>query len=577
MQVRPRDIQKSTDEKFNVNTSLLIALAVIGAAVTGAIELFALRAESETSQIVIRITGLFVFGAIGYVAARRARRLQQRVTLEMMKRDRALEQLRSAEDYNHLLVENGQGLLCVHDLRGTLLSVNRSAADMLGYSQQKLTRTSLRELLPEMLREEFDQYLLRIRSKGKDHGCMIIRAKNGALMTWAYRNSLFTRPNGEQLVVGTAQDITDQARREVAEKQTRTELEQANNRLKEQTARLKTYNQLLAHLHELNHSMQAGKTIGEAMALGLHPLTNLFVDCQVGIYVKDPQSNLFSKAAASGRLLMKSVLSPSECSSLRDGRIRVIDPNCSTCLYSDRTSRFKGKAYTIPLLEDEEIIGMLVLESRTGNMPDEEILLSAADHLKMMLKSKMLQQRLTNESTRDQLTGLLNRRFMEETLKAAVARAKRTGDPLAVVMLDIDHFKRLNDTFGHQAGDEALRVVSRIIQKSIRAEDVACRFGGEEFVLIMPGATSAVASARAEFVRRSISQIDLNHVALGVKGVTISAGVASYSPRALNETMLISAADEALYTAKNSGRNRVVLHGMMTLPLDQREARVHLN
>jgi diguanylate cyclase (GGDEF)-like protein len=197
-------------------------------------------------------------------------------------------------------------------------------------------------------------------------------------------------------------------------------------------------------------------------------------------------------------------------------------------------------------------------------MPDEELLQSTSDHLTILLKNKTLQQKLTEQSTRDELTGLLNRRFMEESLVASVARAKRSGDPLSVVMLDIDHFKRLNDTFGHQAGDEALRIVSRLIQKSIRTEDVACRYGGEEFALIMPGATIGIATARAESLRRAISQIDLNHIALGIKGITISAGVALYSAP-MTEATLVAAADESLYFAKTNGRNRVVQHGVQRL------------
>src|SRR5206468_477925 len=126
----------------------------------------------------------------------------------------------------------------------------------------------------------------------------------------------------------------------------------------------------------------------------------------IGIFVKDPTGSTFSKAGESGQLYMKPILSPSECSSLRDGKVRSIDPNCSTCLYSKRSCRFKGTAYTIPLMDQEETIGLLVVESRNGNMPDEEILQSTADHLKNALKNMILQQKLTDQSTRDELTGL---------------------------------------------------------------------------------------------------------------------------------------------------------------------------
>jgi len=551
---------KGSDKPVNINTASLITLTTFGAALVGTVELFAFHPDSELTEVAIRVLALAVFAAAGMFAVQRARHLQQQVLKELVRRDRVLEQLRSAEDYNRMLVENGQGLLCIHNLQGVLLSVNRSAADALGYSQRELTRRNLRDLVPETLRADFDGYLDRMRANTKDAGCMIVRGRNGVLMTWAYKNTLFTRANGERVVVGTAQDITEKARRSEAQKQTRTELEQTNYRLKEQTLRLGTYNQMLAHLPGLTHAMQPGATVLESVNLALPPLQKLFVDCEVGIYIKDPSSAVFNKVGESGRLQLKSVLTPSECSSLRDGRIRAIDPNCSTCLYSKRQCKFKGTAYTIPLQEHQEVIGLLVIEQRAGNMPDLEILQSASDHLTMMLRSKMLQEKLTEQSTRDELTGLLNRRFMEESFVASVARARRNGDPLSIVMLDIDHFKRLNDTFGHQAGDEALRLVSRVIQKSIRTEDVACRYGGEEFVLLMPGATLAIATAREESLRRAVAELDLSHIALGAKGITISAGVASYSSRMNNGTSLLTAADDSLYDAKNTGRNKVVQH-----------------
>lgn len=541
---------------LNIRTSFLIILAVAGAAVNGVLELFVLHTGSKDSDALLKGVGVVIFFVAGYIATHRVRGLQEQVRKELTSRDRALEQLRSAEDYNRVLIENSQGLMCVHDLNGILLSVNRSASDGLGYSQKELIRRNMRDLVPESLRSDIDVYLARIRAKGKDSGCLIVRAKRGDLRTWSYKNAIFTRRNGERLIVGWAQDVTEKAQSDAAHEKARHALGAANARLQEQASRLTAYNQQLALLHKITHAMQAGKTLAEATRLGLAPLQELFVDCGIGIYLKDPTTGTFRKVGESGHLMMKPELTPGECSSLREGVIKSIDPNCSSCLYSNRRRRFQGKAYTIPLVDEQETIGLLVIEDHASKMPDVEILQNASDHLKAMLKARILEQKLTEQSTRDELTGLLNRRFMEESLRASVARAKRTGDPLSVVMLDIDHFKRLNDTFGHQAGDEVLRLVGKLIQRSVRSEDVACRYGGEEFALIMPGATVEIAASRAESLRRSIAQLDLNHVAIGLKEVTISAGVAGYSTR-MNESTLVGAADEFLYKAKMNGRNRV--------------------
>ncbi len=168
-----------------------------------------------------------------------------------------------------------------------------------------------------------------------------------------------------------------------------------------------------------------------------------------------------------------------------------------------------------------------------------------------------LQARLREEAIRDPLTGLFNRRYLGETLTRELARTAREGHPLALVLIDIDHFKALNDRFGHQMGDRALHEVGAALRKHTRAEDVACRYGGEEFAVVLVGASSAEAGAWAERWRRAVEQLRLCHDGAEIT-LTLSAGVASYTTGADSDAML-QAADRALYDAKRGGRNRVML------------------
>jgi diguanylate cyclase (GGDEF)-like protein len=171
-----------------------------------------------------------------------------------------------------------------------------------------------------------------------------------------------------------------------------------------------------------------------------------------------------------------------------------------------------------------------------------------------------LQEKLRDQANRDSLTGLFNRRYLEGTLEREMARCKREGTPIAMLLLDIDHFKLINDTYGHQAGDEVLRVFSRMLQESARAEDIVCRYGGEEFLLVLPKMPLEIARERGEHL---LQLFEGTVVAFGERRirVTTSIGIAGTPLHSDSAEGLIRCADEALYLAKHNGRNRVVTFG----------------
>jgi len=169
-----------------------------------------------------------------------------------------------------------------------------------------------------------------------------------------------------------------------------------------------------------------------------------------------------------------------------------------------------------------------------------------------------LQATLKEQTIRDSLTGLYNRRYLDENLERELARARRDNLPLCMVMLDIDHFKDLNDTYGHPAGDEALRAVAASLHRNVRAQDIACRYGGEEFLILMPHMELAVAAERAERWRRAIEAIRIDAGGSEIR-LTASFGVAAYPGHGGTPDELTQSADLALYAAKGRGRNRVVV------------------
>ena len=178
----------------------------------------------------------------------------------------------------------------------------------------------------------------------------------------------------------------------------------------------------------------------------------------------------------------------------------------------------------------------------------------------MALASLRSREQLQNQSIRDPLTGLFNRRYMEESFERELHRAARNKNPMvSFMMIDIDHFKKINDTFGHDAGDMVLRELSYILTKNSRKEDIACRFGGEEFVLCLPGASQEIAEKRASDIREAISRLSLRYEGTDMGVITISVGISIYPDLGETPAELMKKADQALYQAKESGRNRVVV------------------
>jgi len=164
---------------------------------------------------------------------------------------------------------------------------------------------------------------------------------------------------------------------------------------------------------------------------------------------------------------------------------------------------------------------------------------------------------LQEQAIRDALTGLHNRRYLDEALPRELQRAERQKQSVGIIMLDIDYFKPFNDTYGHDAGDTLLRAMGAILQEHTRGADIVCRYGGEEFTLVLPGASLAATQQRAEELRTEVQALMVEHGGQALAQVTISLGIAVFPEHGMTADSLIRAADQALYQAKRSGRNRV--------------------
>src|SRR5215831_10086066 len=257
---------------------------------------------------------------------------------------------------------------------------------------------------------------------------------------------------------------------------------------------------------------------------------------------------------------------PEDCWALRRGRAHLVDDTSSGLLCQHLPKPSPDAYLCIPLMAQGESLGVLYLSSngaieRAGGWTEmkQRLAQTIAEQLGLAVANLKLRDTLRNQSIRDPLTGLFNRRYMEETLERELRRAERGRHAVGVIMLDLDHFKEFNDTFGHEAGDVLLRDLARLLKSSMRSEDVACRYGGEEFVLILPEASPEASLRRSEQLREAVKRLYVSHRGQLIGGISMSLGVACFPDHAANGEALLQAADAALYAAKNDGRDRVVV------------------
>ena len=256
------------------------------------------------------------------------------------------------------------------------------------------------------------------------------------------------------------------------------------------------------------------------------------------------------------------MFAPDDCWALRRGQTHLLskDQDGPRCLHLPNP--LPAVSYCLPMQAQGETLGVLHVQSQHEENLDEakrQLAYTVVEQAGMALSNLKLREALREQSIRDPLTGLYNRRYMEEVLKQQLSRVTRQLHPLGIIMIDIDHFKRFNDTYGHAAGDALLRELGQLLQSNIRGEDIACRYGGEEFTLIMPDASLEIAQRRAEHLRQEAEQLRLQEAGRSHEGITLSMGVAIYPQHGRTIETVLRAADAALYRAKQEGRDRVVV------------------
>jgi len=474
-------------------------------------------------------------------------------------RTRRLEKLRTSEvRYRRLFETAKDGILLLDADTGRITDVNPFLEDMLGYSHTELIGKALWEIGP-VKDISASQDAMRHLQKKK-----YIRYENLPLETKAGQHiqvefvSNVYLVDGSRVIQCNVRDITARKR---AEDGMRT----ANDELMASVAELQRRDEEMKSLILLNDLLQSCTTQADAYEVVAMMANKLFAGGSGGLAIAHGRDQHLETVARWGdETSLKSSFSLEDCWALRRGQLHVVIDGQAGLACRHFIHQPEISYLCVPLIVQSGTTGLLCLtgaaEKVIGSITRQQLAVAVGETIKLSLYNLKLREELSEQATYDPLTGLFNRRFLEEHLARELHRARRGDSPLCVVMLDLDQFKHLNDTIGHDAGDSLLRQLGQMLRQKLRKSDLAYRYGGDEFVLVLPDSSLADTQRRVEQIRVLIKETQIRHGCSVPDTLTISAGVAEAPEHGTTAPELLHAADNALYAAKQAGRDRVVAY-----------------
>jgi len=461
--------------------------------------------------------------------------------------------------YRRLFETAKDGILLLEADTGRITDVNPFLQDMLGYSYTELIGKALWEIGPvkdisasqEAMRHLQNHEYIRYEN-------LPLETKGGERRHVEFVSNVYL-VDGWRVIQCNVRDITA---RKLAEESVHT----ANAELVALVAELQWRDREMQVLNRMNDLLQSCTTQAEAYQVIALIASELFAGQNGALAIwRAWDQHLETVARWGDEALVESSFAVEDCWALRRGQLHEVTHPERELLCRHFAHPPQIGYLCLPLAIQGETLGVLCLMS-TAAGPGEpqtgrpQLAVMMGEAIRLSLSNLKLREELREQATHDPLTGLFNRRYFQENLSRELYRAQRRKAPLCVAMLDLDYFKRFNDTFGHGAGDSLLREFGRVLREKLRKSDISCRYGGEEFVLILPDSSLTDTQKRVEQIRALVNQLQLRHGEHLLGAMTVSAGIAE--ARAQGETAgeLLRAADEALYAAKRAGRDRVVIY-----------------
>jgi diguanylate cyclase (GGDEF)-like protein/PAS domain S-box-containing protein len=487
-------------------------------------------------------------------------------SITLMIKRKELKQMFLVQPSNKLEIERiiklTPNIVYIYDLEKKCnIYANSSIAGMLGFSNSEIESMN-KQLFGKLLHPEDVQAIAQhqqdcLKLSPGEYLAIEYRMQDqqGNWHWLASKDTVFAQDDlgRPTQILGIAQDISEI-------KQHLSAATTLNLELAEKVAALETWRDKHLKLAAMNEFLQACITLKEAETALKDLLQPLFPNTHGAVYLMNNSKNSLEAIATWGTVT-RDTFEPYECWALRRGDRHLAHPT-TPGIYCDHDdhSNYHKPTLCLPMIAKSETLGMLYLCFNTPEPISEliqELSATVAQNVAMSFASLQLQERLRYQSLRDPLTRLYNRRYLEESLAKEIDRAQRKQQSIGIIMIDIDHFKKFNDVYGHAVGDLVLTEVGNYLLSQIRQYDTACRYGGEELVIVMPDASLENTVMRAEEIRAGIKQLKLEQEQQPLESITVSIGVSCFPDDGINNEQLIRAADQALYQAKAQGRDRV--------------------
>jgi diguanylate cyclase (GGDEF)-like protein/PAS domain S-box-containing protein len=476
------------------------------------------------------------------------------------------DELTKERDFTNTILDTTASLMLVMDRQGLIIRFNRTCEKTTGYSFQEMKGHHIWDILsanPVITREMLEKLLAGNYPSSHEN---FWRAKNGEQRLISWTNTVLLDNKGNvEYIIATGIDITERRQAEIG-------LQEANQKLAAWVSELEERTVEMSQLREMGEQLQNSLNIEEACAISALYIKVLFPTSEGALYLISESKDLAEAVEMWGDSNSTDrTFVPLSCWAIRRGRPHLVDDSHTGLLCGHITGPQTGQYLCVPIIARGEAMGILHLnntapyqdQQKSMDKPYNEhkiqLIMAVAEHISLALSNLKLRETMRQQSIKDVLTGLFNRRYMEESLTRELHRAERDKKPVGMIMLDIDHFKDFNDLFGHDGGDALLRELGGFLKKRTRAEDIASRYGGEEFVCILPGCTLENTRIRAEELRQGAKELSVYHMGKPLSECTISLGVAAFPEDGLTGDEVLKNADLALYRAKNEGRDRVVV------------------
>jgi len=471
----------------------------------------------------------------------------------------ALDQLRASEvRYRRLFETAKDGIFLLDADTGRITDVNPFLEDMLGYSHSELIGKALWEIGPvkdiaasqgAMRRLQNKEYIL--------YENLPLETKAGQQIHVEFVSNVYL-VDGWRVIQCNVRDIT-------ARKHAEENLRKVNDELLASVAGLQRRDEEMKLLIRLNDLLQSCTTQAEAYRVVAHVAVELFAEqsgCLAILYALD--QHLETVARWGDETAVKSSFSLEDCWALRRGKLHEVSDARTDLLCHHFVHQPQAGNLCVPLIVKSGTTGVLCLTGAAGkvigSITRQQLAVAVGETIKLSLYNLKLREELRQQAIQDPLTGLCNRRYLEENLGRELHRARRGNSPLCVVMLDLDNFKLFNDTFGHDAGDSMLRELAHALCEKLRKSDIACRYGGDEFVLVLPDSSLADTRQRLEQIRLLVKENQITRGCPVLGPITLSVGVVAAPEHGSTAPELLHAADIALFAAKQAGRDRVVAY-----------------